>query len=222
MRTHPPPDFLPDEASDLWALGAILGELVQLKQTGKRFPLFAAKASRLSPGEGMTKSEPNCPQLESIASVLGAPAASAFPLAELHPPTASYLKTIRDQFAQPAEGGSLRERFPEWSDEDRGLVCRACQWGPQDRPSSGELLADPYFDPVRGEPELYGNIAEIHDEHRVKTQPVDGPRLEVPGSLSGPFTVPSAPPRPHSPLAMDSPTRGRTLRSQRSPIWWGT
>jgi len=169
-------DYIYGEEADLWSIGAIFGEVLQLKQPGKRQPLFAATASRLSPTEGMDKSEPACPMLESIATCLGAPGLQELPLAELHPPTAAYLATLRSQYPSPSAGESLAERFPNWTPEETAVVTRACQWGPGERPTAGELLADAWFDPVRSQPEVFGNIAALVSAHPV--HPLSGNRLE--------------------------------------------
>jgi mitogen-activated protein kinase 1/3 len=68
-------DYIYGDASDLWSMGAIFGEMVQLLHEGKRQPLFNAVASRLSPLSNMNKAKPDCPQVELICETIGACAA---------------------------------------------------------------------------------------------------------------------------------------------------
>jgi len=165
-------DFIYGEASDVWSMATIFGELVQLKAIGKRQPLYKSVASRLSPLAGMDKDNPDCPMIESVCAALGAPAEDDFPLASRHPATNEYLEGLRAKYPGPVEEDSFAVRFPAWTAEDTHIVTVGMKWSPDKRPTCAELITEPYFDAIRDEPAKYGNIAAICDRHPI--HPVDG------------------------------------------------
>lgn len=171
--------------SDVWSLGVMFGEMMELMTAGdknalRRVAMFDAVASRLSPVGAMDRANPECPQVEAIAQVIGPPQEDDFPRLEAKVPTmAAYFKKLRDE---PAEGAtSLKAKYPHWAEEDLSLVQKCLQWNPEKRPTMAQLLADSYFDEVRSNTELYGNMAQLVEN--TPNHPLEGKMLEY---MTGP------------------------------------
>jgi len=156
-------EALYDYSTDLWSMAVIMGEIIQLQHAKTREALFAADTSRLSPtsptaGTDKTcRERPECEQLEAIVECLGAPTEEDFPdIADAA--TKEYLSTLRDS---PPALRDLPTRFPQWSSEEHAFMKELLIWKPGARLSAAQMLAHPFFDEVRSNEELFGNIAEV-------------------------------------------------------------
>eukprot|EP00826_Nyctotherus_ovalis_P008587 TRINITY_DN1222_c0_g5_i2.p1 TRINITY_DN1222_c0_g5~~TRINITY_DN1222_c0_g5_i2.p1 ORF type:complete len:215 (+),score=50.20 TRINITY_DN1222_c0_g5_i2:107-751(+) len=167
-------------AVDVWGAGCVFGELLQtVREVKKNFkdrsPLFAGEYCfpLTQPPEEVkqrarTEREHIFPlpddQMTKIVATLGHPSAQSTAFIQ----NKSAMKYMQLLSACKTEG--IDSAVPNMEDEERDLLGKLLEFSPELRITAKEALAHPYFDSVREEEEVKGDVIEMEavDERKDK------------------------------------------------------